>query len=328
MNIPNINFGAGVCLGDRFDVHPYERLGIPVPGDTWQESWGSAKITKDYIRALKKLGFKTVKLAVTWYPHVIPINNRTDYIIEDWFLHQLREVIDWIIEEDMYCIIDMHHDEDWINAEQEEVAKENYRHCWIAICNGLKDYPYDSLFYESLNEVGLEINNLWFNQSNELNEIFYDIVRKYDSEKRTVILEGPWSDIKTTLESMQILDHYDNYILGVHFYEPWQFTVMGKDYNPTYEIDWFCIESKLIMLPLIQEKYKVPIIISESGCNLYNRDKDVVIRWFKKLYEKCKSYGISVLLWEDGHEEKSMIDPKTHAFNIPEFADILKKYKM
>ena len=72
---------------------------------------------------LKKFGFKTIRFPVTWMHFM----DKSGKVSSDWML-RVKEVIDWIINLNMYCILNLHHDgtpTNWLSKGLESKDKGN-----------------------------------------------------------------------------------------------------------------------------------------------------------------------------------------------------------
>lgn len=90
--------GAGINLGNTLD-------GVSswlTPDET---GWQAYKTTKEYIKALHDAGYNTVRVPVTWGSMI-----NDDYSINETWLNRVQEVVDYCTDQDMYCIINIHHD--------------------------------------------------------------------------------------------------------------------------------------------------------------------------------------------------------------------------
>ena len=58
--------------------------------------------------AVKKAGFKTVRIPVTWAPH---LGDAPDYKIDEDWLARVKQIVNWVLECDMYAVINVHHDD-------------------------------------------------------------------------------------------------------------------------------------------------------------------------------------------------------------------------
>ena len=60
---------------------------------------------KRIICEFKQFGFKTISFPVTWMNFM----DKSGNVSSDWML-RVKEVIEWIINLDMYCILNLQHD--------------------------------------------------------------------------------------------------------------------------------------------------------------------------------------------------------------------------
>lgn len=66
---------------------------------------------------MKNAGFGAIRVPVTWYNHM-----DTDGNVDETWMNRVSEVVDAIISQNLYCIINVHHDTgadsktgDWIS---------------------------------------------------------------------------------------------------------------------------------------------------------------------------------------------------------------------
>ena len=165
--------GIGYNLGNLFECYsdsekiitPNDQITLlknPIP-------------TKKMITSIKKSGFKTIRFPITWTHFIDDYGN----INPDW-MKRIKEVVNWIIDSSMYCIINIHNDatqDNWIF--QEKNAIDKYINIWKQISNEFKIYD-EHLIFESMNEVECKspedkdnINTLL----NNLNQVFVNTVR-------------------------------------------------------------------------------------------------------------------------------------------------------
>ncbi len=88
-----VGFQYSICAGYSY--------GTDFGMDATTVGWGYPVETKETIHAIAQKGFKTLRLQTTGFDHVID----DDFTMDPDFLHQLKKVVDWAIEEDMYVII-------------------------------------------------------------------------------------------------------------------------------------------------------------------------------------------------------------------------------
>src|SRR5690606_14181573 len=123
---------------------------------TWETGWGNPRITEEYVQSLARLGFKTVRLPVAWDTYAVE-----GRIPEDKF-QRVSEVVDWILEAGMFCVLNIHWDGGWIDSSWKEryaetyatftpEAEKKYRSYWKQISEHFSDRS-EKLIFEALNE--------------------------------------------------------------------------------------------------------------------------------------------------------------------------------
>ena len=73
-----------------------------------ETEWGNPKTTQAMIKAVHEAGFNAIRIPVRWINHV---NNTTEMAVDDEWLARVKEVVDWALAEDMYVMINTHHEE-------------------------------------------------------------------------------------------------------------------------------------------------------------------------------------------------------------------------
>ena len=129
------DMGLGYNLGNTFDSYSYDLEGINTPDEQITLN-GNTLPTKNMIKKIKKYGFKTIRFPVTWMNFIDNEGN----INSDWML-LVKGVIDLIIKEKLYCILNIYNDgyyENWLSWSIE--AKDYYINLWTQIANEFKDY--------------------------------------------------------------------------------------------------------------------------------------------------------------------------------------------
>ena len=147
-----------------------------------ETSWGNPPVTKEIIQTIKDAGFNTVRVPVSYFNHISP-----DGTIDKEFLDRVDQVVDWILDCGMYCIIDVHHDtgnDGWIKASENSYNKNKdiVGYIFSQIAERFK-YKSNHLILEGLNET-VDDSNRWNNVPaaniqvmNKWNQLFVDSVR-------------------------------------------------------------------------------------------------------------------------------------------------------
>ena len=134
--------GIGYNLGHSFDSY-LDSKKINNPNDAIT-LLGNPIPTKKLITNIKKYGFKAIRLPVTWIYFIDQFGN----INPEWIL-RVKEVVKWIIEGNIYCILNVYTDtEEWITNIE---SKSKYINIWKQIAEEFKDFN-EYLIFESMNK--------------------------------------------------------------------------------------------------------------------------------------------------------------------------------
>ncbi len=317
----NMGF-LGVCYvyGNTFDAWSYEEK-IDINDRDWETRWGSPRITQEQILQLKSMGFKTIKLPITWHEHFVKQDEK--WVMQQWWIDRITEVVQWILDAEMYCIINTQHDADFINNGIDDYIVEWFTELWRYLSIHFKDCP-EQLIFESMNEVGLIE---WEGHEpkdavNYLNKLFLETVRETEgNNKRILLVEGHWADIRTTRD---LLDKYDddNYAIAIHFYTPGSFTIPKGNFDFTKRE----MINALCMIDDIRRIHDVDIVITECGCNMDGHEQSKVFSWYKKLFQYCHDNKIALSLWTNGDINEEIIDRRTMTYLLKNVDTLIDSY--
>ena len=95
---------TGWVLGNTFDAFSGETRASRGSVEM-EKSWVGVKTTREVISAVKEAGFNAIRIPVSWHNHVDENNQ-----IDPKWLARVREVTDWVLEEGMFAIVNIHHD--------------------------------------------------------------------------------------------------------------------------------------------------------------------------------------------------------------------------
>lgn len=119
--------------------------------------WGQYPTTPELLKMMKEAGFGAIRVPVTWYNHMDKDGN-----VDAAWMARVHEVVDYVMNQGMYCIINVHHDtgadgnsfKSWIKADEANYAqnKNRYEKLWRQIAEEFKDYD-QHLLFESYNEM-------------------------------------------------------------------------------------------------------------------------------------------------------------------------------
>lgn len=308
----------GYNIGNTFDAF----VDNGVKDDlTIETAWGNDKVTKDYIKAIHDNGFNTVRIPVSWHNHV----DENLQINEEW-LDRVQEVVDYAIEEDMYVIINIHHDNHleangfYPDEDHKEQSLKYVESIWTQVADRFKDYD-DKLVFEALNEPRLvgHTNEWWIDPNNEdckeaiaiineLNQKFVDVVRASGGNNgdRYLMCPGYCASPDGVLNDGFVIptDSADNkIILSIHAYTPYSFALESpgidnfdaSSYDSRKDIDYF--------MDKIYTKYisqGIPVLIGECGAVNKNGNLQDRVDWAAYYTAKARSCGLTVTIWDNG----------------------------
>ena len=172
------NMGVGWNLGNTLDANKAD--------ETWttteqhETCWGQPVTTFELMKMMKNAGFTAIRVPITWYQEI----DENGTVKEAW-MNRVKEVVDYVLDNGMYCIINVHHDTGagngaWIKASGSvyTASKEKFEGLWKQIAEKFKDYG-QNLLFEAYNEM-LDENNCW-NYPTYSNKGNYDETAANDS---------------------------------------------------------------------------------------------------------------------------------------------------
>ena len=359
-----LNMGAGWNLGNTLDSNSgdldnmwIEAYTSRTPKD-YETAWGQPEATRALIHMFKEAGFGAIRVPVTWYPHMgtITLHNQNQWDPSTWsgtevdpaWMARVKEVVDYVIDEEMYCILNVHHDTGagstaWLIASVDgfDAAKTRYQALWEQIANQFKDYG-PKLLFESYNEM-LDPYDSWcfasfatpdrydatvatsaYNGINSYARLFAETVRATGGNNayRNLIVntygacsgDGTWnSHLSEPLTQMALSEEPGHIAIQVHSYwDATQFNSQKADIDRLFtNLDTHIIK-----------RLGVPVIIGEWGGSTEGDDPNV--RFASYFSQKAKAAGIAAFWWmglSDGQ------DRSLPAWTMPKTKDaILQPY--
>ena len=319
------DMGIGINIGNTLDS---------IGTNTWlagETGWGNPKITREFIQALKNYGYTTIRLPVTWAENMGPGPNYT--IAETW-MNRVEEVVNWILEEDLYCILNLHHDggesdKSWIlKAGDDPVGITNqFAVVWKQIALRFSGAS-EKFIFEAMNEVGFKMWNQWNASTNNkkpeayrilngLNQTFVNTVRGTGSRNtnRFLLVSGYYTDIDLTCDPLFKMpaDTPDNrLILSVHYYTPATFCILDKDEswgkNRTdwgTDADYAELNRQFGKLKTNYLDKGIPVILGEYGVTFNNSKVEAArTRWIAAVTQICLDNDICPVFWDTGNDIK------------------------
>lgn len=258
-----------------------------------ETGWGNPVITRELIQAYKSQGINAIRLPCAWDLHADENGN-----IDASWMARVKEVVDYIVDENMYVIINIHYDGGWLEThcgttymtESEinavDAKMKNY---WTQIGTTFRDYD-EHVIFAGANEPNVETEAQMKNLA-RYEQTFVNAVRATggNNQYRVLAIQGPSTDMTKTLSlmTMPVDSTPESLVLEVHFYSPWWFSVNVSDAyltNPANEpnLTWFwgknyiqygshdAMQEEQILALFQQMKAKfvdqsIPVIVGECG---------------------------------------------------------------
>ncbi len=306
--------GTGWNLGNTMDAHS----GL-TPNET---GWQHVVTTKALIKKVHDMGFNTIRIPVTWGTKI-----NDDYTIDEAWISRVQDIVDYCISQDMYVIINLHHDgaeqAAWLNVANPDVDPiyEKYENVWRNIAKRFKDYD-EHLIFESMNEVwgGRDSTpEQDFKVIENLNQIFVNVVRSTGSNntKRWLSVPGRYTNIETTTDSKYDFnipaDKVKNRIfVSVHDYDylfGLKTDMAVTKYNSVKGLAERCQN--------LVEKFTskgIPVILGEYGAANKNNTKERAY-YYEAFTRISQLDGVVACVWDTGDYDLKA-NPADYSFSL------------
>ena len=303
--------GTGWCLGNTLDA---TGGGNSLYSET---SWGNPKTTKAMIDAVKAQGFNTVRVPVSWGNHTTGDN----FTIDSQWLARVKEVVDYCIDNDMYVILNIHHDTStqyyYPSSTYKTQSVKFVKSIWTQLAKYFKNYD-QKLIFETLNEPRLvgTGDEWWFPVNNPnsavrdsisiintLNQTAVDAIRAAGGKNtdRCIMVPGYGASIDGCTTSTFKLPNDstpNRLIVSVHAYTPYNFALNA---NGTAEFTNDLKNEVDHLYSTIKSHFideGIPAIIGETSASNKNNTAERV-KWAQYYMGKSAEYGVPCMLWDN-----------------------------
>ena len=326
------NMGLGWNLGNALDANS-QQYHDPTQANYWgqqdvtsESCWGQFPTKTELLTMMKDAGFGAIRVPVTWYNHM-DIDGNVD---EAW-MNRVHDVVDYVISQGLYCIINVHHDTgadsqnwaSWLKADASvyTAQKARYEKLWQQIANEFRNYD-QHLLFEAYNEM-LDAQSSWnFAQSNtsydainNYAQSFVNVVRATggNNAQRNLIINdygassgsGTWSTkLQDPLKQMKIPDGESNHIIfEVHNYPS---LIDNDKQNRSIsdiqtEIDAWITNLKTHLVskgaPVIIGEWGTSNVDAGEGKTDYDVRKDLMFQFVDYLIKAMKQNDIATFYW-------------------------------
>jgi endoglucanase len=337
-----INIGWN--LGNTLDTIGNTPIGFSWLGDGFyantsvlqmETAWGNPVTTRANITAIKNAGFDTIRIPVSWSKAV-----DSNFIIRTDWMARVVEVVNYAVDNDMYIILNTHHDEDIFKFTNAEVDKslEAFRIIWHQIARTFRNYD-EKLIFEGLNEPRTKgAPHEWtggdFIEHINLNkyyQVFVDTVRAAGGNNdRRILMVNPYaaSVARSAMSALAIPRDTvpGKIVVSVHSYAPYNFALNTNHIYNTWDRnnpnDITPITSGIDLAYEIFVSKGIPVIMGEFGA--MNKDNESVrADWAEFYIRYSREKGIPCVWWDNGGftgdgELFGLLDRRTNTFAFPE----------
>lgn len=269
------------------------------PQKVYRDTYNGEPATEEELLFLKKQGFKTIRLPVTWFGHM----DSTGTVDPEWF-EEVNRIVDRILKYDFYVILNIHHDagvKGWIRADQDDFKANEYRYRYLIlqIAERFKNYN-EKLILSGPNEITnyqlqhvIDKNTLKsdIDTYNRINQIFVDEVRStgYGNTNRFLSVGTWYTHVKNLPFFIMPEDSSDNKIFT-------EFHIFPNDDNFLPYADYLALD----YLERNFKKYSdCNLLLSEFG--IRRDESPEKKKEFLRMYmDAADKLEIPVLLWDDG----------------------------
>lgn len=329
---------VGWNLGNTLDSTITNPKGTELPSD-WETAWGQPVTTKAMIDSVAAQGFNVLRVPITWEGK---FGEGPDYTIDPDWLARVNEIVDYGIDDDMFVIINVHHEE-WHmpTYENEAAAQEILTALWAQIADHFKNYN-EKLIFEGLNEPRLKGTPMEWNGGNDeardvinhWNAAFVETVRNSGgNNKLRHLMVTPYaaSSMDKVLNDFAVPDD-DKVIVSIHAYLPYTFALADNAQATTeWSADNPADTNDIDMLMAnLKDRYLDKgraVIIGEMGTR--NRMNTEARAQCAEYYsEAAHNAGIPICWWDNnafvgGGENFGLFDRKTFEWRYPDIISAL-----
>ena len=349
------NMGVGWNLGNTLDATRWEQpQGWNWPSVTAHENeWGQPTTKPELLKMMKEAGFGAIRVPVTWFQEM----DSNGKVKAEW-MKRVHEVVDYVINNGMYCILNVHHDtgegeDHWLYANTTcyNKVKDTYQYLWQQIAAEFKDYD-QKLLFESYNEM-LDKYGSWnyamsnrtggydeteakdaYNAINQFAQLFVNTVRSSggNNDKRNLVVNtygacsgGKWGTNELPMEPLKQMKLPTDMTTGHLIFQVHSYPGLKSNNLSSIKTQ---VTTMMSDLKTVLAAKGAPVIIGEWGT--LNDDSDVnytnnktnYLDFCKHFVTEAKKNDIATFYWmglSDGVYRSEVV------FSQPDLAETITK---
>jgi endoglucanase len=292
--------GQGWNLGNTLDA--FGNTANPLADET---QWGNPKTTKALVDAVRKAGFTTMRVPVSWDDHM----SGSARTIDPAWLDRVEEVLRYALDDGMTVIVNIHHNNGWEAPTQanEAGAKDTLVKLWTQIATRLRGYDHH-LVFEVMNEPRVAPNGVddWVGKVE-----YYDVLNRLDAaalaairatggnNARRLVMIPTYAAAPDDAQLDALVLPADPMIaLSSHAYRPWSFA--GDQKGTSVFMGQAELDQLFARLNTKFVAKGIPVVIGEWAStdkgNAAERVKHAA--YFVKGAHK---YGMPTVWWDNGN---------------------------
>ncbi|MDR0443158.1 MAG: glycoside hydrolase family 5 protein [Treponema sp.] len=304
--------------------------------------WVKDVTSQKNIDTLKKAGFNAIRIPVSWSKCV-----DKNYNIRSGWMERVKEIANYAVRNDMYILLNTHHDEDIFKFMDKDMAKSlpAFRKIWEQIAVAFNDYD-ERLIFEALNEPRTKYSaNEWSGGTSEehrnLNryyQAFVDTVRATggNNSKRVLMINTYAASAEAAaMNGLAIPDDSaeDKIIVSFHSYSPYNFALRTgsgskKEWSGSGS-DVTDITNGIDRAYNAFVKNGIPVVIGEFGA-MNRNNEETRAKWAEFYVKYARSKEMPCFWWDNGATSGSgelfgLLDRSNNTFVYPKIVDGLMK---
>lgn len=323
--------GVGWNLGNNLDAH--------ADGVGNETCWGNPMATQKTFDAVKKAGFSSVRIPVTWMGHI----DGAGRIEKEW-LERVAQVVGYAKKAGLKCIVNIHHDGFgaqpeasqkgcfWLDIQaaakdenKNTAIKQRLAMVWAQIATRFQGEG-DWLIFETMNEIqdgywgggdNLKDGGRMYSILNEWNQLCVDVIRSTGGNNATRYIGipsfvcQPWMAVKYLRLPKDSVK--GRLMVAVHMYDPWDYAGSGKysEWGHTGRNVVPNNDGEKEYVETLDALYKrfvshgIPVYLGEYGCVRRGTAHGEEFRRYYLEYT-CKALGdrnIPFFFWDNGYNK-------------------------
>lgn len=321
--LPVANAGAETLTAKNFAVklRPGINLGNTLEAIPAETSWGNPLTQPAYFKAVRKAGFKSVRIPAAYSQYAQP-----NHKISPKWLARVKEVVDMALAADLYVMLNVHWDGGWLQPtyKAKSASEAKLRAFWQQLGATFKDYD-SKLLFAGTNEVMVEGDygtptKEYAEVQNGYNQLFVNTVREIGgkNENRFLVVQGFNTNIGHTVKFNSVMPKdtaKGRLAMEIHYYDPYNFTLNEKSdvwqwgkgaTDPKVTDNWggeaHCdAQFKLMKMNFVDKG--IPVILGEYAAMdkpKFAGHKKYQMAWNRYVTLSATKHGAVPMLWDIG----------------------------